>query len=82
VSLLARWEAEPSRSKGERIIKKMLRSSSVREGNTKSLLCVGVREWEKGRILEQSSKYTLAFRARGTTKLYIFFLFNNRVLGL
>jgi hypothetical protein len=82
VNLLARWEAEPSRSKGERIKIKMLRSSNAGLGSIKRGL-LGERERGKRGVYSCFAKVYSCFfaRARGLT-IYLFFFSINRVKGL
>jgi hypothetical protein len=50
----------------------MVRSASPEVGRTKRDTCRD--KWGiNGSILEQSEMYTLVSRARGTTKIYLFF---------
>jgi hypothetical protein len=82
VRSLARWEAEPSRSKTERIIKvKWCLHQSGEEEDKKS--CVGEWAWEGKGIVERKRKTILLELARARfLTLYLFFFINNRVRGL
>jgi hypothetical protein len=68
-----------SRSKVERIMIKILRSNSVREGNTKRGACGARRSGEWENTLALAKVYSCFFaRARGLQCISFFFI-NNRV---
>jgi hypothetical protein len=52
---------------------KMRRSLSVRVGNTKSVLCVGVREWEMGGYLSKALSILLVLGRAGLLNSISFF---------